>query len=531
MDNAIRIDRRSGAIRDLNVIDVFLFNVFGYSLGLALTTNPAIIGNFAPSSNIYMVLALGLLAAIINGVTYGMLSEIYPKTGGDYVYVGQTLGECAAFVASVGFTVAQLYGLALDCRWMVTQAFLPGFFVQGVSAHSQSIITILGKVSAPIYLFGLITLYMLVIGCVASFTMKASRWFFIFAFIVALSGTMLQAYSYFHTSPGAFPSIFNAFMVKAGAPISYQSIVNDGLANKIIVVPSRWLSESLEAAPLGFLVFLGFTYSSYIGSEVKTSGRPQTKGILAALFFGAVCFFAVMGRYSHVVGSQFNASLPVTLTAGGVKFSPSLTFFSAILLEHSWMRVWMVVGNLLWFVLVPVVILQVCSRNIQMWAVRYTFPEIFSKINRWGAPRNAVWIAIFVGWLFVICTFRTEAVLIAAVTMVSGSILMAGLAAVFVSVWDKRRFDLAPIGTRTRLYGIPVIAVFGALTVVVFLYMCWASVHYAAVGGLNIFAVTISSSVYILAGIYFFLRRRWLREKLKGQDIDPDDLWRSPPRD
>jgi hypothetical protein len=63
IDTQIRFDRKSGLVRQLSAKDVFLVNTFGYALGIALTINPVFIGSFAPSANIYAVLALGKVCA------------------------------------------------------------------------------------------------------------------------------------------------------------------------------------------------------------------------------------------------------------------------------------------------------------------------------------------------------------------------------------------------------------------------------------------------------------------------------------
>jgi amino acid transporter len=89
---------RSGYVRDFNTLDVFIFNVIGFSLGLALSTNPSFIGSFAPSANIIIVLALGAVLAFFNGLTYGWFGGIMPSTGGDYIFVGRSLSHRFGFL-------------------------------------------------------------------------------------------------------------------------------------------------------------------------------------------------------------------------------------------------------------------------------------------------------------------------------------------------------------------------------------------------------------------------------------------------
>lgn len=92
---------KSGYTRDFNPWDVFIFNVMGFALGLALTTNPTFIGAFAPSANLVLVVVLGAILAFINGLVYGWFGAIMPSTGGDFIFVSRSLNHRLGFLTSV----------------------------------------------------------------------------------------------------------------------------------------------------------------------------------------------------------------------------------------------------------------------------------------------------------------------------------------------------------------------------------------------------------------------------------------------
>jgi amino acid transporter len=86
--------------------------------------------------------SLGLIAALFNGFTYGLFSAIMPKTGGDYIYISRMIGMGYGFVASFGFTLAQLYGFALNCYWAFNQAVAPAIATFGMVRHDQRLVSL-----------------------------------------------------------------------------------------------------------------------------------------------------------------------------------------------------------------------------------------------------------------------------------------------------------------------------------------------------------------------------------------------------
>src|SRR5688572_10615789 len=127
---------RSGYTRDFKALDVLVFNVVGFSLGLALSTNPPFIGAFSPGAVLGWVILSGALLALANGLVYGWFAGVMPATGGDYVFVSRTLHPALGFLANWGFTACQLYGLAINLGWIVTVGLAPALQALGMVTDS-----------------------------------------------------------------------------------------------------------------------------------------------------------------------------------------------------------------------------------------------------------------------------------------------------------------------------------------------------------------------------------------------------------
>jgi len=304
---------------------------------------------------------------------------------------------------------------------------------------------------------------------------------------------------------------------------------NSGLS----VDSSRMLSDSLKSVPLGFLCFLGFTYSVYMGSEVKEASKSQMWGVFGALAVGAVFFFGVMGRYFHVVGNDFNAALSADAVASKMPSGTSLAFFAGVILKNHIANAVMNVGSLLWFALTPLVILQVSCRNIQAWALDLLLPERFSRINKYGAQTAAAIATVGIGVVFLLIAYlRHNYTPVGAVAVVAFSILLSGVSAMLYPSRHPSEFRNAPALARRPFLGFTFFQMMGFCTAVTFLWILIASMVYPEISGTKSLAVLyLVIAVYAAATVWFVCSFRLLKQKLDRVGLTIKEIWGSLPED
>src|ERR1041385_71386 len=309
---------RSGFVRDFNWVDVFVFNVLGYATGLSLATNPTILGSYYPSAQIFPVLIIGFLVSLACGLNYGYFSAIMPRNGGDYIFISRTLGGWVGFIANWGFTFSQIYGIGVFSGWAIQLSLSPAFTTFGYVTNNPTCITI-GKTlsdSAPIFWWGLVTL--LVCLLLSVLAIKTLKKILIFLFIIAIISTFLMCASFFSCDHESFVLSFNSFMENSQhLSNAYSTILEHAASQGLKLNQSLNIIEDIangfRALPVGFLIFFGFTYSVYVGGEVRKPQTAQRRGILAALFFALLVSLIGMGRYYSVVGRDFNNAVALEI--------------------------------------------------------------------------------------------------------------------------------------------------------------------------------------------------------------------------
>lgn len=526
---------RSGYVRDFNTIDVFIFNVIGFALGLALSTNPPFIGSFAPSANIFVVLGLGAVLALFNGLTYGWFGGIMPSTGGDYIFVGRSLSHRLGFLTSWGFTACQVYGLALNLGFLLSVGIAPAMTTLGISTGYANLVIAGTSLVNPQYIavgsVGLVLIYFLL----AYLEIGVHRLVIYGAFGVALLGPLLMITTLFAHSHTDFVSAFNSFMEKFnGTPDAYQLAIATAKESGMTIDPKLVWQSSLQAMPLGFLCFLGFTYSVYVGGEVREPQTSQIRGILFALGLGCVVFLVGMGLYVKVVGQEFHSAVgfPSVSAKLGLPGNSS-NLFVGMLAPNPVFNAIMQVGNFLWFLLVPYVIIQVCAHNLIAWTCDHMMPErLLSRAGRANAPWLAL-LAICAATLVCIgANYFFGFTLVGAVALAAFAFCLTGISAVYLPKQRPEIFAKAPSGLQRRIFGVTLFQLVGLVGAVGFAYVIFVAIWYPDIaGGTRVRAIVVLIVVYVTGLVAYEINKGRLRRRVKSVGVDLDALFREIPKD
>jgi amino acid transporter len=527
--------QRSGYVRDFNVLDVFIFNVFGFSLGLALSTNAPFIGSFAPSSNVIIVLLLGALLAVLNGLTYGWFGGMMPSTGGDYVFVGRSLNHRLGFVTSWGFTACQIYGMAINLGWILSVGLAPALITLGITSRSQGLLetgAFLAK--PPVMAVGSLALIVLYFFF-AYIDIGLNRIIVYPLFALGLLGPLLMIFALYSHSHLEFVSRFNEFMqAYNGTANAYSVAISTAHANGLSTNTTSMWAASLHAIPLGFLCFLGFTYSVYVGGEIREPQKAQIRGIIWALVLGFVVFVLGMGRYVTVVGQEFHSA--VGLQAVQAKLGlpgNSMNLLTATLMPSPWINALMQVGTLIWFLLVPYIILQVCTHNLIAWTTDRMMPEKFlARAGRARAPWLASLCICIVTAICVGANYFFGFTLVGAAALAAVAFFLTGIGAFYLPKHRPEVFAKAPGIARLPILGTTLFQLVGLLSAIGFLGLIYASIRYPDIsGGSSAKAIVILLTVYLSGIIVYELNKSRLQRQASSVGVNLDALFKEIPAD
>lgn len=520
------VRQSSGLIREFRPADVFVFNTLGYALGLVLAVVPIFVAGLWPEQNVLLIVTVGTALTVFNAAMYGYLAGILPRSGGDYVYLSRIVHPGFGFTANWGFTWSQFLGLGLYAAFTVNFGLAVSLATLGHATGSDRLVSWSESVGKdwPTFLIG--TGLLAVVLGVLSLSTRVIRWIYMVGFIPALVGTFLTLVVFFTTSKDEFATKFDAFMAERADGQTYQGLIEKASSAGLSVGDATFIG-ALLAIPIGYWIYIGFTYSAYIGGEVKQPSRTQPRMILATLGFAYAAYMLIFWRYYEVVGQDFTNSVVYldgnTDEGSGIPVSPVLNFFAGIMTDSTTLNVLIGLSFILWHALLLFVIAMVCTRNLFAWSFDSVMPRQLATV---GERTHAPWVSAIVITvvasvllaLFVFTSFFT--IVVNYIVIFSVAFWMASFAAILLPYRRPELFNQAPEAVRRRIAGIPVITLLGAGNLVLFTLILVASFKTPAFSGpTGGRAIAFVVGIYVVGAILYFVSREVQRRR-RGVDLD-----------
>jgi basic amino acid/polyamine antiporter, APA family len=517
--------RSSGLVREFGGWDVFVFNTVGYALGLVLAIIPLLMAGAVPEANVLLTVVVGTVFTLANAMTYGYLSAAMPRSGGEYVFLGRVVHPSVGFTANWGFTWSQLLGMALYASFTVNFGIAIAFLTLGNVLDSNGLVTAGEDVAEewPTFLLG--TAMILLVAVILSLGPRVVRRFLNILFIPAILGSVVTLIVLLVTTKDEFVTKFNDFMAERAGGETYQSILAAAEEAGYVNEPST-LSALILAIPIGYYIYIGFTYSSYIGGEVKEPGKNQPRIILATLAFAAAMYLVCLWRFYDIVGQEFINSVVYlnnnTDDGSGLPVDPVLNLFAGIMTGSTVLNVIMAVSFFLWNFLLLFVIATVITRNLFAWSVDRIMPDAVTKVDRrfhspWVATLIVIVTSEILLVLYVFTTFFQE--VSNYIVLYSIAFWVASFAAILLPYRRPEIYNAAPDFVRRKIGGVPVLVLFGVGNLVLFSLVLYSAFKLPAFSGpTGTDAVLFVIGIYV-AGLLVYVAARAIQRR-RGIDID-----------
>lgn len=524
------VRQSSGLVREFRATDVFIFNTLGYALGLVLAVVPTFMAGLWPEQNVLLVVTIGTVLTVFNAAMYGYLAGVMPRSGGDYVYLSRVVHPAAGFTANWGFTWSQFLGLGLYAAFAVNFGIAIAFATLGHATGNDTLIDWSVDVSGdwPVFLIG--TGILITVLLVLSLNTRVIRNIFLIGFIPAMLGTFVTLGVLITTSKDEFVAKFNTFMAERADGQTYQGLIDQASSAGFTAGDATFVG-ALLALPVGYWIYIGFTYSAYIGGEVKQASRTQPRMIMATLAFAFLVYLLAFWRYYDIVGQDFTNSVVYLGDDAGIPVAPVLNFFVGIMTGSTVLNVIMGISFILWNVLLLFVIAMICTRNIFAWSFDGVAPRQLATVSErthapWVAAILITVIAVVLLALYVFTSFFT--IVVNYIVIFSIAFWMASFAAILLPYRRRDLFEQAPEAVKRKIGGIPVMTLLGVGNLVLFTLILIASFDTPAFSGpTSGRAIAFVVGIYASGVVLYFIsreiqRRRGVNLDLLYKEIPPE---------
>jgi amino acid transporter len=381
----------SGLVRQVRTDDVMFYGWQQIALGYIIFIVAA--WQFYPGASMELATLIATVTGLFIAMCYSLLSVVYPRSGGDYVFMSRIISPSVGLSCSISLIFWQLFYVGVNGAFLSRYGFAPLFSALGLQMHSAGLIHAGNWFAGRWGLFAggnaviLFFCYLQYRGMGIYF--KAQRW----ACYVAMVSLAIT----FITLILGATHVFNFehdFNNLAGSN-AYQDVINAAKASGDNLHHSFSLKESLffAAWPAFSLWFAVLSVS--FGGEVKDTQRAQLIGMNGAIITMGIFMAGLMFLYRMAFGSQFIlASSEIPASKFPLNASPYVNLYTGIV-GHN---ILLTIANSVWVIallfFVAATSLVASTRSMLAWSLDGVAPRWFSQVSeRYHTP----------GWSLVLC--------------------------------------------------------------------------------------------------------------------------------
>jgi APA family basic amino acid/polyamine antiporter len=512
----------SGLIRVGSSFDVFVYNVGLVSIGIAIAFNQFYGPSLYPGALTWVSTLLAALGMLAVATTFYFWSTVFPRSGGVYVFLSRSTHPGLAFVFSAIETVILLYYAALAASLIVTVGLSSFFSTVGLISGSQGLVDAGTSVATPSGVFWTGTAFLVAAGLLLA---SGTRRYFTFQrvlFVAAAVGMLVLLVVMVLGSRRGF-----AGNLQSLTGLEYDDVIAQARDNGYVSSDPDF-GETLKFMVWPLLPLLGAVQSVGIGGEVKRVQRSQLFGMLGAVAAtGAV--IALFGLLSDkAFGYEFQGAIAYNaltgVAAGTTSTAPYFTVLAGILTSNVLLAVIIMAVFVAWIWFWIPAEIAYTTRSMIAWSFDRVAPDRLGRVSeRFHTPVLAIAVSTAgsIGFMWLIA-YRG----IAFLTLIEVLLVVWGAAMVSAVFFPKSRsqmFESSP-AARSRIAGVPTMAVAGAVSTVFFaamIYLLWNDINAA---GPLISSDGVSREFWIVLGIVLGATAWYLgtRAYRKRQGIDLD---------
>jgi amino acid transporter len=462
--------KATGLVREGRTRDALFYNVMWSSVGLTFAFYWLFYA-FYPGSNALLAFLVAAALGLPGAFLYAMLTQLMPRTGGDYVFNSRSLHPSLGFASN--FSYSFWLAVVIGVYTTYIAAYGAGALARTIAGYTGST----GWLDVGDWFAGEWGLFLtgtaVLLGSAAMFALGGVRLFFrvqAAAFAVYVLGAILVPIlvGLFQSKSG-FVANFDEYAANLGtkdAAAALQASAADGG----FAATGFDLETTLKSVSIFWFIF-GFIFSStYFAGEIRLQKRTHLISMPGAVLLVVVLLLLLVPAFTHVADYTFNGQLGLAdpaaygFAAGAPAYPELIGIAGGSSIVGIVAIVGFTVGLLMWL---PQTLLLV-SRNMFAWSFDRVMPAALSRVEpRSRSPLVAIGVMTALSIASTaVYAFTDWFSSISALLGLSLSLLVTALGGTLLPFRHRALVDASPYGRKVA--GIPVLTLVGALAVIGF---------------------------------------------------------------
>ncbi|HEX5984640.1 MAG TPA: APC family permease [Solirubrobacterales bacterium] len=507
-------------MREVSPFTTFVFNMATQPTAILLAITVFLPFAFFPGGSIWLGFGMALVLALVLCLCYGLFTSAIPRSGGDYVLVSRVTHPVVGVISSFFWVAGVILVIAFVAQAFVQVALGPSLTAVGLVSGDGSLVTAGEDIATDRWWqFGIGTGLILI-----SAALLAGGWRWTSRILNGLWAVMILGlatvflFLLFKSQDG----FINAFNQLAGEPNAYDNVIAGAGKEEVDTSPAFSMDNTWPTmAAIAGLSIYGWL-SIYISGEVRRA-RDTTQVKIMSL--ATIVHIGIAALLAGVFIWKFGGDFLVAINASESNpfaAPPYYTFLTSIAGDSTLFAWWLFITFAVAYPLLILPNITIAVRSFFAWALDGLLPSRFSQVSsRTHAPNYAIGLTVVLGIAALYWAtsnqegfnkFLYEAVLLQLVTMI-----LLSLAAVLLPYRKPDAWRAS--ATTRRLFGVPVVALAGALSIVLMAGLFYVYMRYPALGIEDKGHFLRDCGIILAAALVTFCVARAARKR-QGVDVD-----------
>jgi APA family basic amino acid/polyamine antiporter len=530
--------RATGFVRDIKVRDAVIFNVLPACPGLVMAVSVFWVLSTFTGVNLYLAILITIVCAFLISGSFGLLSQIMPRSGGDYILISRSLHPALAIGSSILIGTSAMLAMGYWGVFTANICIGPMLTMFGVSTGSHWLQN--AGVTLTHHPWNMIIGFVevaILAGIMASGTrllMRVQFWLF----VAAMAGFLGAAITLLVTSHSGFVSDYNSY----ARPFTHHAdTYNYFLAQAKAGGTNVHAPTSLHNTIIASGAFIAFGvwawYSVNYAGEIRQAGtRRNWYSMLGGLALTFIPILLMVLLLEKTVSYSFLTAVNAVSSNAKVYTLPNQPWWITLVSTIANNGVFVAFLGITFICWAPLIVYtQIVQpvRALFAWAFDQVIPEKIATVSeRTHTPVFSLGLIAVASIFFLyLAAYSSSFLTYVALSTIVGfpTFIMVGISAIVFPY--RRRASYEASASNISLFGLPLLVVFGIGSIAAGIFGGWLWLHYPLLGlpnagksiGDQLFTSPLNGGLSLVAcgliagGIIYFVGRAWRRTQ--GIDI------------
>jgi amino acid transporter len=488
--------------------------------------------------NLYAAIGITIVCAFVICGAFGLLSQIMPRSGGDYILISRSLHPALAIGSSILIGTSAMLAMGYWGVFTANICIGPMTTMLGVSTGShwlqQAGVTLTHHPWNMLIGFVEVAILASIMAAGTRFLMRIQFWLF----VAAMTGFVVAAITLLVTSHAGFISHYNSY----ARPFTHQAntyayfMHQAAVSGTNVHAPTNWHNTIIASG--AFIAFgVWAWYSVNYAGEIRQAGtRRNWYSMLGGLALTFIPILLMVLLLEKTVGYPFLTAVNAVSANGKVYTLPNQPWWITLVSTIETNGIFVAFMGLTFIAWAPLIVYtQIVQpvRALFAWAFDQVIPERIATVNeRTHTPVFSLGLIAVASLFFLyLAAYSSSFLKYVALSTIVGfpTFIMVGISAIVFPYRRKSAYEASV--SNIKVLGLPLLVYFGIGSIAAGIFGAWLWLRYPLLGlpnggksiGSQLFTSPLNGGLSLVAcglivgAVIYFAGRAWRRTQ--GIDI------------